>query len=73
MSLTKAAQSVGKPKRENCGVCHFYGGGGEGVKHGDLDSALIKPSRDHDVHMGGVADMTYQACHVTQEPCYSRT
>ena len=67
MSLTKAVKSVGKPKRENCGVCHFYGGGGEGVKNGDLDSALIKPSRDHDLHMGGVADMTCQECHVTQE------
>lgn len=67
MSLTKASQSVGKPKRENCGVCHFYGGGGEGVKHGDLDSALVKPKREHDVHMGGVADMTCQACHVTTE------
>ncbi|MCG8428518.1 MAG: cytochrome C, partial [Chromatiales bacterium] len=31
----KVAQSVGKPGRENCGSCHFYGGGGDGVKHGD--------------------------------------
>jgi octaheme c-type cytochrome (tetrathionate reductase family) len=47
----KVAQSVGKPGRENCGGCHFYGGGGDGVKHGDLDSSLIAPPRELDVHM----------------------
>ena len=34
----KVAQSVGRPARKNCGTCHFFGGGGDGVKHGDLDS-----------------------------------
>ena len=42
---------MGKPGRENCGSCHFYGGGGDGVKHGDLDSSLKRPSRELDVHM----------------------
>ncbi len=50
--LTKVAQAVGKPRRENCGVCHFYGGGGDGVKHGDLDSSMTNPPRTLDVHMG---------------------
>ncbi len=66
MSLTKAAQSVGTPNRNNCGVCHFNGGGGDAVKHGDLDTTLGKPKRDHDIHMGGPADMSCQACHVTK-------
>jgi octaheme c-type cytochrome (tetrathionate reductase family) len=48
----KVAQSVGRPTRRNCGTCHFNGGGGDGVKHGDLDSSLIKPSKTLDVHMG---------------------
>ncbi|MEW6263832.1 MAG: tetrathionate reductase family octaheme c-type cytochrome [Thermodesulfobacteriota bacterium] len=48
----KVAQSVGRPTRRNCGVCHFFGGGGDGVKHGDLDSSMFKPERDLDVHMG---------------------
>ena len=48
----KVAQSIGKPSRKNCGTCHFYGGGGDGVKHGDLDSSLIKPNKELDVHMG---------------------
>lgn len=43
---SKVAQNVGLPARENCGGCHFYGGGGDGVKHGDLDSSLIHPSYD---------------------------
>ena len=41
--LGKAAQSVTNPQRENCGSCHYYGGGGDGVKHGDLDSSLNHP------------------------------
>jgi octaheme c-type cytochrome (tetrathionate reductase family) len=48
----KVAQSVGRPTRENCGVCHFYGGGGDMVKHGDLDSSMTKPNKALDVHMG---------------------
>jgi octaheme c-type cytochrome (tetrathionate reductase family) len=48
----QVAQSVGRPTRKNCGTCHFNGGGGDGVKHGDLDSSLIKPNKLLDVHMG---------------------
>jgi len=47
-----AAQSVSRPSRYNCGTCHFFGGGGDGVKHGDLDSSLFKPNKQLDVHMG---------------------
>lgn len=46
------AQSVSRPTRSNCGTCHFFGGGGDGVKHGDMDSSLTKPSKTLDVHMG---------------------
>ncbi|QTA80936.1 Putative cytochrome c family protein, OhcA-like [Desulfonema limicola] len=48
----KVAQSVGRPTRKNCGTCHFSGGGGDGVKHGDMDSSLMKPNKALDVHMG---------------------
>lgn len=48
----KVAQSVGRPTRKNCGTCHFFGGGGDGVKHGDMDSSLTKPDKSLDVHMG---------------------
>ena len=52
VDLLAAAQSVGIPNRENCGGCHFNGGGGNGVKHGDLDETLYFPTENLDVHMG---------------------
>ncbi|MBZ0156740.1 MAG: tetrathionate reductase family octaheme c-type cytochrome [Alphaproteobacteria bacterium] len=67
INLEKAAQSVSLPNRDNCGVCHFFGGGGDAVKHGDMDSSLSKPGKEHDVHMGGPTDMTCQACHTVKE------
>ncbi|GAB6095981.1 tetrathionate reductase family octaheme c-type cytochrome [Desulfatiferula olefinivorans] len=60
------ARSVSLPGRNNCGVCHFYGGGGDGVKHGDLDSSLFKPSKSLDVHMGiDGQDFSCTRCHTT--------
>lgn len=62
----KVAQSVGSPTRSNCGTCHFYGGGGDGVKHGDLDSSLLKPPEDLDVHMAEKGlDFDCVRCHTT--------
>jgi len=51
VDLKTVAQNVGKTRRENCGACHFFGGGGDAVKHGDLDSSLIEPQKYLDVHM----------------------
>jgi octaheme c-type cytochrome (tetrathionate reductase family) len=51
-NIHTAAQSIGRPTRQNCGECHFKGGGGDGVKHGDLDTSLTKPHKTLDVHMG---------------------
>ena len=45
------ARKIGKPKSSNCGVCHFFGGGGNNVKHGDLEKSMFDPSKDVDVHM----------------------
>lgn len=64
VDLTAAAKSVGIPKNENCGACHFYGGGGENVKHGDLDYGLVHADRNYDVHMG--SDMTCVDCHTSE-------
>jgi len=63
----KVAQSVGRPTRQNCGTCHFFGGGGDGVKHGDMDSSLMKPNKDLDVHMG-VDGQNFDCvrCHTTR-------
>ena len=64
VDLAAAAQSVGMPGRTNCGACHWYGGGGNNVKHGDMDNNLASPSPSYDVHMGGL-NFTCQECHVT--------
>jgi octaheme c-type cytochrome (tetrathionate reductase family) len=65
--LAKAAQSVKLPTRQNCGACHFFGGGGDAVKHGDIDSSLAKPGRDLDVHMAADgANFSCATCHVTK-------
>jgi octaheme c-type cytochrome (tetrathionate reductase family) len=52
VDLLLAAKSVGRPTRDNCGWCHFNGGGGNAVKHGDLDGSLANPHPRTDVHMG---------------------
>lgn len=65
VDLLHVARSVGKSSRATCGACHFFGGGGDAVKHGDLDSTLKQPTRAVDVHMGtDGADMSCATCHV---------
>jgi octaheme c-type cytochrome (tetrathionate reductase family) len=64
--LGRIARNVGRPSRHNCGACHFFGGGGEGVKHGDMDVTLDRPGRDVDVHMNVKgADFSCTQCHTT--------
>ena len=62
VDLKKVAINVGKPRNENCGACHFYGGGGHNVKHGDLTKALVDPSPQVDVHMGNPDPEKRQTC-----------
>lgn len=62
VDLQAAARSVGFPRRENCGGCHNYGGGGLAVKHGDLDTSLDNPDEQDDVHMGRL-DFLCIDCH----------
>ena len=67
IDLSFIAQRVGLPERANCGACHFNGGGGDNVKHGDLSSALKSPSRALDVHMSPQGlNFACTACHVTK-------
>ncbi len=66
IDLAKVAQKVGKTSRDNCGACHFFGGGGDGVKHGDMDSSLAAPDKEVDVHMDASGtDFTCGTCHQT--------
>ena len=73
--LTNIAQHVGKPGRKNCGSCHFSGGGGDAVKHGDLDSSLVNPKKELDVHMAkDGANLVCSDCHTfnAHQPSGSR-
>lgn len=66
VDLQKVAQKVAMPSRANCGSCHFFGAGGDGTKHGDLDSSLGNPGKHLDVHMDAKGlDFSCVACHKT--------
>lgn len=68
LNLNTIAQHIGRPTRDNCGVCHFYGGGGNNVKHGDLDMEMFQSDRDLDVHMAtNGADLVCVDCHETEK------
>lgn len=65
-TIRTAAQNVGRPERRNCGGCHFMGGGGDGVKHGDLDTSLNQPNKALDVHMDADGqNFQCTRCHTT--------
>lgn len=67
VNLKNVAQSVGKPTKSNCGVCHFYSGGDNNVKHGDLEESMLACDKKVDVHMAANGmDMSCEACHVSQ-------
>lgn len=67
VDLAAVAARVGPSSRATCGACHFYGGGGDGVKHSDLDSSLVQPPRALDVHMAAEgANFTCATCHQTE-------
>lgn len=64
--LARIAQNVGPTSRQTCGACHFYGGGGDAVKHGDLDSTMAAPTRALDVHMAPDGlNFQCSTCHTT--------
>lgn len=66
INLKEIAQKVGKTSRLTCGNCHFKGGGGDGVKHGDLDSSLEAPDKALDVHMDTEGNnFSCATCHKT--------
>lgn len=68
IDLAKVAQNVGRPGRENCGSCHYFGGGGDGVKHGDLDSSLNHANKALDVHMDEKGlNFSCAMCHVSHQ------
>ncbi len=68
LDLASLARSAGKPTRKSCGSCHFSGGGGNNVKHGDLEKSLLKAPRELDVHMSPDGeDFSCNECHTAEK------
>jgi octaheme c-type cytochrome (tetrathionate reductase family) len=68
LDLAGIARSVGKASRSTCGACHFFGGQGNNVKHGDMDLSLTNPPRKLDVHMSKDGqDFDCIECHDTTD------
>ncbi|MDX2473921.1 MAG: tetrathionate reductase family octaheme c-type cytochrome [Candidatus Krumholzibacteria bacterium] len=66
LDLASLARTAGAPGRDNCGACHYSGGGGNNVKHGDMEKALSKPEFALDVHMSAEGqNFSCQECHTT--------
>ena len=67
IDLGYIARNVGMPQKENCGICHFWGGGANNVKHGDLETAMLDCDRQLDVHMASDGpDMSCTVCHTAE-------
>jgi len=70
VDLNFVAQNVGPTSSKNCNTCHAKGGGGNNVKHGDLDMDLSNPekcTREIDVHLSkDGAAMNCSQCHISQ-------
>jgi len=67
VNLSKVAQHVGRPENINCGGCHFYSGGGNNVKHGDLEESLMACTRETDVHMASNGmNLSCVDCHTAE-------
>ena len=67
VDLNKVATHVGIPDKANCGSCHFFGGGGNNVKHGDLEAAQLECTKDVDVHMSNEGiNLKCVDCHKTK-------
>ena len=67
VDLVAVVQNVARPNRSNCVGCHGFGGGGNNVKHGDIDSSMANPTKVIDVHMGtDNLNFSCQECHTTE-------
>lgn len=68
VDLELVARNVGAPNRRNCIICHANGGGGNNVKHGDIDMSLIDPDETIDIHMAKDGlNFSCQECHTVDE------
>lgn len=66
--LHDSITDIGQPTNKNCGSCHFFSGGDDGVKRGDMSTGLLTASRDIDVHLSkDGAGLNCRDCHTTRD------
>ncbi|MFH1121811.1 MAG: tetrathionate reductase family octaheme c-type cytochrome [Bacteroidota bacterium] len=69
VDLNFVAQHVGPTNSKNCSNCHAKGGGGNNVKHGDLDMDMTNPekcTKQVDVHMTKDGpELNCSQCHIS--------
>lgn len=61
------ARTVTLPNNATCvSKCHAAAGGGDGIKRGDISSAMVDPAITVDIHLSstGPAKLTCTSCHV---------
>lgn len=64
ITIVEAARTAGPTTRATCLRCHANAGGGDGTKRGDLSSADVNPTIQHDLHMSPQGEnMTCAECH----------
>lgn len=70
VDLNQVAQHVGPTSNRTCSQCHAKGGGGNNVKHGDLDMDMCDKdicTPQVDVHMSQAgANLNCSQCHITE-------
>ncbi len=67
-TMVQLAQNVHLPTRATCLRCHATAGGGDGVKRGDMSSALVNPAYSSDIHMSPQgANLVCQDCHTVTD------
>ncbi len=64
LDYSRIFAALGSPQMANCGTCHFHSAGGNNIKHGDLEAALLTSGKEVDIHMG------YDGMHMTCVDCH---
>jgi len=69
-TVLSLARTVTRPNNATCvSKCHAAAGGGDGIKRGDISSAMVDPATTVDVHLSsaGVAKLTCTSCHASTD------
>jgi hypothetical protein len=69
-TVLSLARTVTRPNNATCvSKCHAAAGGGDGIKRGDISSAMVDPATTVDIHLSsaGTAKLTCTSCHTSTD------